>query len=122
MRFGDAVGVTSTWFEDSNISVVFEDRNFRTDLYKIFITDNGTGTATFRLHGSSITAPTGVGAEFDADTDTDVTDVVIDTGSRMAGFTNGIGLQAGHIMTDTVITDGGQVRANQHAGIGRRQP
>ena len=112
LRFGNATGSSSSWFEDSNVTVVFEDRGFRTDLYKIFITDNGTGTTTFRLHGSAIIAPTGVGAEFDADTDTDVTDVVLDNGCRLAGFTNGVGLQSGHTCTDTVITDSGQVRAN----------
>jgi len=111
LRFGNATGSSSSWFEDSNITVVFEDRGFRTDLYKIFITDNGTGTTTFRLHGAALIAPTGVGAEFDADTDTDVTDVVLDNGSRIAGFIGGIGLQSGHTVTDTVITDSGQVRA-----------
>jgi hypothetical protein len=111
LRFGNATGTASSWFEDSNVTVVFEDRGFRTDLYKIFITDNGTGTTTFRLHGSALIAPDGVGAEFDADTDTDVTDVVIDNGSRIAGFIGGVGLQAGHIVTDTVITNSGQVRA-----------
>jgi hypothetical protein len=112
LRFGNATGTSASWFEDSNVSVVFEDRGFRTDLYKIFITDNGTGTTTFRLHGSALIAPTGVGAEFDADTDTDVTDVVLDNGCRLAGFTNGVGLQSGHTVTDSVITGCGQVRAN----------
>jgi hypothetical protein len=112
LRFGNATGTASSWFEDSNVTVVFEDRGFRTDLYKIFITDNGTGTTTFRLHGSALIAPDGVGAEFDADTDTDVTDVVIDNGSRIAGFIGGVGLQAGHIVTGSTITDSGQVRAN----------
>lgn len=112
LRFGNATGTSSSWFEDSNVTVVFEDRGFRTDLYKIFITDNGTGTTTFRLHGCALIAPEGVGAEFDADTDTDVTDVVIDNGSRIAGFTNGVGLQSGHTVTNTTITGCGQVRAN----------
>ena len=112
LRFGNATGTSASWFEDSNGTLVFEDRGFRTDLYKIFITDNGTGTTTFRLHGYALIAPTGVGAEFDADTDTDVTDVVIDNGSRIAGFIGGVGLQSGHTVTNTTITECGQVRAN----------
>ena len=112
LRFGNATGTASSWFEDSNASIIFEDRGFRTDLYKIFITDNGTGTTTFRLHGCALIAPPGVGAEFDADTDTDVTDVVIDNGSRIAGFIGGVGLQSGHILTGSAITGSGKVRAN----------
>jgi hypothetical protein len=112
LRFGNATGTAASWFEDSNGTMVFEGRGFRTDLYKIFITDNGTGTTTFRLHGYALIAPTGVGAEFDADTDTDVTDVVFDNGCRIAGYIGGIGLQSGHICTDSIITDSGQVRAN----------
>ena len=111
LRFGNATGSSSSWFEDSNVSFIFEDRGFRTDLYKIFITDNGTGTTTFRLHGCALIAPSGVGAEFDADTDTDVTDVVLDTGTRISGFTNGVGLRTGHIF-EGIITGSGQVRAN----------
>jgi hypothetical protein len=112
LRFGNATGTASSWFEDSSVGVFFEDRGFRTDLYKIFITDNGTGTTTFRLHGCSLVAPSGVGAEFDADTDTDVTDVVLDNGCRIEGFIGGVGLQSGHTCTDSVITGCGQVRAN----------
>jgi hypothetical protein len=112
IRFGNATGSASSWFEDSNGTFIFEDRGFRTDLYKIFITDNGTGTTTFRLHGYALIAPPGVGAEFDADTDTDVTDVVIDSNSRIEGYIGGVGLQSGHICTDTIIALSGQVRAN----------
>ncbi|HET6497408.1 MAG TPA: hypothetical protein VFH61_18835 [Thermoleophilia bacterium] len=111
LRFGNATGTAASWFEASNATVVFEDRGFRTTLYKIFITDNGTGTTTFRLHSCSLIAPTGVGAEFDAATDTDVTDVVLDA-CRIAGFTNGVKLLAGHTCNDSIISESGQVEAN----------
>lgn len=104
LRFGAATGSTSSWFEDKNVSFVFENRGFRNTLYKIVIRDNGTGTTTFKLgdkvgsgvtatgnNGVTITAPPGVGASFDSQTDTNVTDVFI-YGSTINGFNNGIRL------------------------------
>lgn len=102
LRFGNATGTDSSWFEDTSVSVVFEDRDLLNTRYGIFITDNGVGTTTFKLGtkvgtgtsalgtaGVSIVAPAGIGAEFDSRTDTDVTDVFI-YGSTFSGFTNGI--------------------------------
>src|SRR3989344_12906 len=110
LRFGDGVGTTSSWFEDVNATLVFESRGFRTTLYKIFITDNGTGTATFILTNCALIAPTGVGASFDSLTDTDVTAVTV-TGRRIDGFTGGIGVGGGarQVFTTCTFSNGGAV-------------
>ncbi|MDP2107155.1 MAG: hypothetical protein Q8J76_14255, partial [Desulfobulbaceae bacterium] len=108
LRFGNPAGTDSSWFEDKNVSVGFEPRGLLTTRYKIVIVDNGVGTTTFKLgtkvgsgttatgkDGCNLIAPSGVGAEFDAATDTDVTDVFI-YGSMFVGFTNGIKLRSMH--------------------------
>lgn len=126
IAFGTGSGTESTWFEDRNLSVIFEDRGFRNTLYKIIIEDNGVGTTTFKIgdkvgtgtsavgnNGATFTAPIGVGALFDSKTDTDVTDVFI-YGSTFTGFTNGIFLGGpsqefiGNIVngSGTIITSG----------------
>lgn len=104
LMFGTGSGTVSTWFEDKSVSLIFEDRGFRNTLYKIVIRDNGSGTTTFKLgdkvgtgtaavgnNGCVLTAPPGVGASFDSQTDTNVTDVFI-YGSTFNGFSNGIKL------------------------------
>jgi hypothetical protein len=119
LMFGTGSGTASSWFEDKNATVIFEDRKFRTNLYKIFIADNGTGTTTFKLgdkvgtgtaargqNGCFLIAPPGVGAEFDSATDTDVTDVFI-YGSTFSGFTNGIRLNNGQEFIANIISDSG---------------
>jgi hypothetical protein len=101
MRFGNPTGTASSWFEDTNTSVAFESRGLTTSRYAIAIRDNGVGTTTFKLgtksgsgstangtDGCTITIPTGVGGEFDSQTDTNVTDVFL-YGSVFTGFTNG---------------------------------
>jgi hypothetical protein len=123
LRFGNAAGTDASWFEDQNATFVFESRGFRSTLYKFFITDNGTGTTTFRLgskvgtgstatgeNGVTVTASTGVGWEFDADTDTDVTDVFI-YGSTFNGASNGVGLRVGHEFIGGTISASGAVRS-----------
>lgn len=120
LRFGDQ-GTGSSWFEETNVTIIFEDRGFATTRYKIFISDNGTGTTTFRLgtkvgtgvtatgtNGVSLIAPPGVGAQFDALTDTNVTDVFI-YGSTFAGFSSGIQLNAGHELIGCNILNSGIV-------------
>lgn len=102
LRFGNVAGSDTSSFIDKSVSVIFEDRGFRNDLYKMVIRDNGTGTTTFQLgdkvgsgtsatgnNGVVLTAPLGVGALFDSKTDTNVTDVFV-YGSTFNGFTNGI--------------------------------
>lgn len=102
VRFGNATGTNSSWFEDKNAFVVLEDRGLLNGRYGIYITDNGTGTTTFKLgvkqgsgttatggEGVTVTIPIGVGGDFDSQSDTDVTDVFI-YGSTFNGFTNGM--------------------------------
>lgn len=121
LRFGNSTGTSSSWFEDKNATVVFESRGFRTTVYKIYITDNGTGTTTFRLgtkvgtgsaatgaDGCSIVAPSGVGASFDSGTDTDVTDVKI-YGSLISGFTGGIHLGATQEFIGNTVAGSGAI-------------
>jgi len=124
LRFGNATGTASSWFEEKNSTIIFESRGFTTTRYKIFITDNGVGTTTFRLgtkvgtgatatgaEGVTFTAPPGVGAEFDADTDSDVTDVFI-YGSSFVGFTNGVGFRSVHEFIGGRIVSSGTIRSN----------
>lgn len=102
LRLGEATGTGSSWFEETNAALAFEARGLLTTRYKIFVTDNGTGTTTVKFgvkvgtgsdavggNGCSFTAPTGVGGEWDSATDTDVTDVFV-YGSTFTGFTNGV--------------------------------
>jgi hypothetical protein len=123
LRFGNSAGTASSWFEDKNATFVFERRGFRSNLYKFFITDNGIGTTTFRLgtkigtgetatgeDGVTVTASEGVGWEFNADTDTDVTDVFI-YGSTFNGASGGVGLRAGHEFIGGTISASGIVRS-----------
>lgn len=124
LRFGESTGTSSSWFQDSDVSVVFEQRGLTTSRYKIFITDNGTGTTTFRLgvkvgtgstavgsNGVSIQAATGVGWDFDAATDTDATDVFI-YGSTFSGAIGGVKLRTGHEFIGGVISGSGTVEPN----------
>jgi hypothetical protein len=123
IRFGNPTGTSSSWFEDKNVSVVFEDREFQTTKYKIVIVDNGTGTTTFRLgtkvgtgttatgtDGCNLIAPSGVGAQFDAATDTDVTDVFI-YGSTFDGFSQGLSFRTGHEFIGSRVLASGQITA-----------
>lgn len=121
IRFGNATGSSSSWFEDINATVVFENRGLLTTRYKIVITDNGTGTTTFILgekvgtgssatgaNGCSLVVPSGVGASFDSGTDTDVTDVFI-YGSTFSGFTNGIILGSGQEFIGCTVAGSGAI-------------
>lgn len=107
LRFGNATGTASSWFQESNITVLFESRGLATSRYGIYLADNGVGTTTWRLgtkvgtgssatgsNGCSFICPSGVGAVFDAATDTDVTDVFI-YGSTFSGFNNGFKMRTG---------------------------
>lgn len=110
----------NTYFLDRNVTVVFEARGLATTRYRIEIV-RGSGTTHFQLgekvgadggeDGCTIAVPPGVGAEFDADTETDPTDVLI-YASVLRGFTNGVGLQAGHELIDSQVDASGTVRAN----------
>jgi len=119
IRFGNSSGSDSSWFEDLNSTLIFEDVGLSTTRYKIVIVDNGVGTTTFILgnkigtgqtatgdNGCSIIVPSGVGGEFDAQTDTDVTDVFL-YGSTFSGFTNGFKMRTGQEFIGSTLTASG---------------
>ncbi len=119
IRFGNSTGTASSWFEDTNATVVFESLGLSTTRYKIVIVDNGTGTTTFILgnkvgtgetatgdNGCSIIVPSGVGCEFDAQTDTDVTDVFL-YGSTFSGFSNGFKMRTSQEFIGSTLTASG---------------
>lgn len=119
IRFGNDTGTASSWFEDSNVSVVFENRGLGTSRYKIVIRDNGTGTTTFKLgakvgtgssatgnNGCAITVPSGVGGEWDSQTDTNVTDVFL-YGSTFSGFSNGFKMRTSQEFIGCTLTGSG---------------
>jgi hypothetical protein len=117
LRFGDQ-GTGNSWFEETNITVIFEARGFGMDKYKIVITDNGTGTTTFRLgtkvgtgvdatgqNGVTFISPPGVGAQF-ISSGSDVTDVFV-YGSTFNGFSEGIRLGSNQELINCIFTQGG---------------
>jgi hypothetical protein len=53
LTFGDAVGTGSTLFADENSVIVFEDRGFTDDKYRITIEGNEVGTTVFKLGNKS---------------------------------------------------------------------
>ena len=123
LRFGDQASASS-WFEDKNVTVVFENRGLASTRYKIVITDNGTGTATFRLgtkvgtgitatgsDGVTITGGPTVDWQFDASTDADVTDVFI-YGSTFNRATQGVSFRSGHEFIGGIISASGAITLN----------
>lgn len=77
LTFGDAGDTTSTFFADTNKTIVFEDRNIGITKYSITIRAGGvTGDTTFRMgtlsgsdegvDGCTFICPVGVGASFNA--------------------------------------------------------
>jgi hypothetical protein len=124
LRFGNPTGTSSSWFEDTDSTIVFESRTFQTTKYKVVIVDNGSGTTTFKLgvkvgsgstatgsNGCSFIAASGIGAQFDSGTDTDVTDVFI-YGSTFSGFTNGITLGPNQEFIGCLVSGSGAITAN----------
>jgi hypothetical protein len=96
--FGDSTGSLTTYFADSDATVVFEDRRFATDKYGITINATATGTTTFLLGtksgadggagGITFTVPAGVGAFFNA-SNTNLQTLGL-YGCTFTGFSNGI--------------------------------
>jgi len=123
LRFGDQ-GTGSSWFEDKDVTIVFESRGFDVTRYKIVITDNGTGTTTFKLgtkvgsgtdalgaEGCTFIVPASDGASWDSATDTDVTDVFI-YGTIFNGFTQGISFRDPQEWINNTFVRCGQINPN----------
>lgn len=119
LRFGNSAGSSASWFQDTNVAVAFESRGLGTGIYGIYITDNGTGTTTFKLgtkvgsgtaatgkDGCSLLVGSGVGAFFDAGSDADVTDVFI-YGTLFSGFTGGVKLRSAQELIDCTVSGSG---------------
>jgi hypothetical protein len=118
LTFGQPTTGTSH-FADTNVAVVFENRNFGTDKYGITIVHpSSSGTTNFTLgaktgsgidaggsDGCSITAPA---AFFTAAVST----VVGIYGSTLSGFTQGITLRSGHEFIGGTISTSGTIETN----------
>jgi hypothetical protein len=101
LTFGTS-GTATTYFADSDATVVFEDRGFATSRYGITINATTTGTTTFLLgtktgldggsNGVTFTVPTGVGAFFNA-SNTNLQKLGL-YGCAFNGFSNGVTLSS----------------------------
>lgn len=97
LTFG-AAAIISSYFADTNSTVVFEDRGLATDKYGITIQGAGGTDTTFILgtrddvglgsDGCSLICPVGVGAFFDA-SDVNVNEVSLYS-CTLSGFTQGV--------------------------------
>lgn len=124
--FGDTAGTSAHYFSDTNAIVVFEDRGFHRNKYKITVVGNSTGVGSFRLgtstgsgdtesgiNGCQIIAPLGVDAEFIAN-DADLDELLLH-GSSLVGFTLGVTLSAdatngpNHRVTGCTLRNCGEV-------------
>lgn len=105
LKFGDNSGTTATFFADTDVTFIFENRGLGTTRYSLIIVGNATGSTTFRLgtksgtgdtatgtNGCSLVTPTGVGSSFDASSAN--LQFLLIYGSTFSGFTNGITLSS----------------------------
>lgn len=65
LTFG-STGTASVDFDDSDVSVSFEDRGFSTNKYGLTVTGNGTGTTSVVWNNNIFNTPSGVGSFFTA--------------------------------------------------------
>lgn len=112
------------WFEDKNVTVVFEDRSLLTTRYSIEVNDDavnaanfilgtkvGTGVDATGVDGVSLIAPTGVGASFTNAIVAGGSQVLI-YGSIFDGFTGGIFLPPGQAeFIGNLVSGSGKVAA-----------
>jgi hypothetical protein len=122
IRFGNATGTASSWFEDKNATVIFEARGFQSGRYRIVLRDNGVGTTTFRLGTKIGTGPSAIGADgcslitsegglFDSATDTDVTDVFV-YGTLFQGWSSGVRFRSPQEFISNIFSGCGAVEPN----------
>jgi hypothetical protein len=110
LTFGSATTATS-WFEDSNVTLVFENRNISNDKYYLKVVSNSVGGANFILRNSTIaTAGPFVTCDFSAayiDTLT-ITDCTFRNLGNSITFSNGAQASA-HTITGNVFDACGQI-------------
>lgn len=92
LTFGDTAGTTASYFKDTNVTVVFEDRAVGSDKYSITIQGNATGSTTWWHEDSSFVVPTTRASKFVA-TDADL-QVMKAIRTSFTGFTQGFQLSA----------------------------
>jgi hypothetical protein len=122
--FGNTTGSDSSWFEESNTTVVLEDRGLGKDKYKFTINDNGVGTTTLKFgiklgsgvdalgsDGVNILSTFTVGGEWDSATDTNVTDVFV-YGSTFNSLTEGISFRDPQEFINNSFIGCGQINPN----------
>lgn len=78
LTFGDAAGTGSIDFDDTGVSVLFENRNFGTNKYGLTVTGNATGTTSVVWTNNIFSCPVGVGAFFTASS-ANINTLTIDT-------------------------------------------
>lgn len=111
LTFGNITGSDSSWFVESDITLVFEARGFASDKYHITIRDNGTGTTTVNFDGCSFVVPTTTTARWDSSTDTNVDTVTINN-TNFTGFGQGITFRAPQDWRNNNFTRCGTVEPN----------
>ena len=98
LTFGNATTVAAHWFQDTNVTVVFEDRGIGTTRYFLDLAANATDVGHFQLglisgsaggsDGCTLLAPSGVGASMDfSDADFDFVGLYAST---INGFDGGV--------------------------------
>jgi len=124
LTFGNATGTDSSWFEETNTTIVLEDRGLAKDKYVFTVNDNGVGTTTVKLgvkigsgtsalgsDGVNITSTFAVGGSFDSSTDTNVTDVFI-YGSTFTSLTGDITFRDPQEWINNSFVGCGQINPN----------
>jgi hypothetical protein len=109
ITFGSDAGTAGVYFSDANVTVVAESRGLSANRVGLTVEGNVTGSTTFKMSGSSIVSPSGVGGFLTA---SDVhNDVVELENNSIVGLTNGIALCANtaHTFFGNIVRACGQV-------------
>jgi hypothetical protein len=111
LTFGDGTGTGTSWFQDSNVVLVFENRNISNDKYYLAVTGNATGETHFILTGVTIaTAGPFVTINFNG---TNIDELSI-TGCSFRGLSNAVSFgndadAANHVVTGNTFNGCGQI-------------
>lgn len=116
LYFGDS-GTGNNEFNDSNVTLAFEDRLVDTDKYLVQVDGNSTGTNNWTLTNATISVPSSRSASFDA---TDVNlDLMSATAVQFVGFDLGCDFSADatlgpdHDLTNCTFRGCGQVNTGR---------